>query len=56
MLLNQCLNSRQRSILESEMGGKFTAAGSYKQSYPQKLGRLGATTKYTRLSALRNCG
>lgn len=41
MQLNQCLISRQRRILNSEMGREFAAAGSYKQSYPQKLGRVG---------------
>lgn len=41
MQSNQCLISRQSRKLNSEMGREFAAAGSYKQSYPQKLGRVG---------------
>ena len=36
-LCDQCLISRQRRLLNSEIGGKFTTAQAYEQSYPQKL-------------------
>lgn len=39
MRLNQCLISRQRRNVNSKMGREFIALGSYKQGYPQKLGR-----------------
>ena len=36
-LWDQCLISRQRRLLNRGIGGKFTTAQAYEQSYPQKL-------------------